>query len=251
MKKDNNAIVMTSIISGVILIVALVALFSFGGNSSNYSEDAVTVQGLSTVKAMPDLISINFNVETRANTSTEAKNANSEILNNLVDALIAQGFERKDVVTQNFNVYPDYTWDDGKRKDNGFVANHYVTVEVSSNDTDKLGTVVDAGVNSGALVNSIDFELSQSLQNKYKAEAIKLAASDAKIKAQSVAEGFDKKVGKLVNVQVNDFGYYPWNVYSAGYGVASDGVMLKEAVSNIQPGEKDVTASISATYKLK
>jgi hypothetical protein len=251
MKKDNNAIAITAIISVVILIVALVALFSFGGSSSNYTEDSVTVQGLSTVKAMPDLISINFNIETKANTSTEAKDANSEILNDLIDALIAQGFERKDIVTENFNVYQDYTWEESGRKDNGFIANHYVVVEVSSNETDKLGSIVDAGVNAGALVGSIDFKLSQELQNEYKAQAMKLAAADAKIKAESVAEGFDQEVGKLVNVQVNDFGYYPWNVYSRGYGVAEDAAMIKEVASNIQPGEKEVTASVSATYKLR
>lgn len=251
MKKENNAIAITAIISGVILIVALVALFSFGGNTSNYNEDSVTVQGIATIKAMPDLISVNFNIETKGQTSTEAKDANSKILNDLIDALMAQGFERKEIVTESFNVYQDYSWEGGVRKDKGFVASHYVTVEISSEDFEKLGAIVDAGVNAGSLVNSIDFKLSQTLQNKYKAEAMKLAASDAKIKAESVAIGFDQKVGKLLNVQVSDFGYYPWNAYSKAYGASQDVSMVREVASNIQPGEKEITSTISATFKLK
>ncbi len=250
MNRDNKAIVITGIISGVILIVALVFLL---GNSvsSPSSENSITVQGVSTLKVMPDLVSINFNIETRANTSSEAKEKNSEILNNLIDSLVLEGFNREDIVTENFNVYQDYIWEDGNRKDKGFVANHYVVVEVSSDELDKLGLIVDTGVDAGALVNSIDFKLSQELQNEYKAEAMKLAAEDAKIKAEAVAIGFDKKVGRLVNAQVSDFNYYPWNVYSKAYGGAVDEMVVRDVASNIQPGEKEVGASISATYQLK
>jgi len=251
MKKQNNAIVMTSIISGVILIVALVALFSFRGVTSSTGDNTVNVQGIATVKAMPDLITVYFNVETKGETTTEAKEANSEILNNLIDALIEQGFSREDIVTENFNVYPNYVWTDNERKDEGFIASHSVKVELSIDDEAKIGPVVDAGVDAGALVSYINFELTQESQNKYKAEAMKMAAEDAKIKADAIAVGFDKKVGKLVNVQVNDFGYYPWNIYSRGYGVAEDSIVVKEATSNIQVGEKEITSTISATFKLR
>lgn len=250
MKGKNNAIIMTSIICGVILIVSLVALITLRGVTSG--ENTVNVQGIATVKAMPDLITVYFNVETKAETSIEAKNDNSEILNRLIDALIAQDFERKDIVTENFNIYQDYEWTDEGRKDKGFKATHSVKVELSIDEEDKIGPVIDAGVNAGALISYINFELTQESQNKYKAEAMKLAAEDARIKAESVALGFGKNVGKLVNVQVNDFGYSPWNVYSAkGMGIAEDAVMAQEAASNIQVGDKEISATISATFKLR
>ena len=200
---------------------------------------------------MPDEIGVYFNIETKGETSAEAKDANSEILDKLVASLGNLGYERSKIVTENYNIYPDYDWKDGERIDNGFRAVHSVKVEISADETEKLGSIVDAGVNAGAGISYINFELSQELQNQYKSEAIKVAAADAKTKAQSVAEGFDKKVGKLVSVNVNDFGYYPWNVYSASsMDIREDATLAKEAATNIQPGEREVTARVSAVYKI-
>jgi uncharacterized protein YggE len=247
MTKHNTAIISTAIVSIVILIVAMSALFLFKPTSS---QNTVSVEGVATIKAMPDEIGIYFNIETKGKTSSEAKDANSEILDKLVAGLLDLGYERNEITTESYNIYPNYDWVNGERKDNGFVATHSLKVMVNASDTDKLGPIVDAGVNAGAGISYINFELSQESQNKYKAEAMKVAAQDAKTKAESVAEGFGKKVGKLVSVSVNDFGYYPWNVYSAS-GVAKDDRMTVEtAVSNIQPGEQDVTARVSAVYRL-
>lgn len=246
MKKENDSIKITAIISGVVLIIALVAL-----SSMNPTQNTVNVQGLATVKAMPDLIGVYFNIETKGKTTQEVKDSNSEILNKLITELEKQGFEREEIVTQNYNIYPDYEWNNGKRTDKGFVATHQIRVEIVTEESEKLGAVIDAGADAGAGISYINFELTQDSQNKYKAEAMKLAAEDAKIKAEAVAQGFDKKIGKLVSTSVNDYGYYPWNVYSSKSGVYEDDYAeAQEAASNIQPGEKDITASVSAVFKL-
>jgi uncharacterized protein YggE len=114
---------------------------------------------------------------------------------------------------------------------------------------DKIGTAVDSGVEAGAGISYINFELSQEKQNEYKAEAMKLAAQDARIKAESVAEGFDKDLGSLVSTSVNDFGYYPWLAYEARDGSSVSDV--KEAATNIQPSEQEITASVTAVYKMR
>jgi uncharacterized protein len=251
MTKQNNSIAVTAIISGVILIVALVALFTLGGSSSSKT-DVVNVQGIATVEAMPDLVGVYFNIESKGETSAEAEDLNTEIFNELVTELVLLGFERKEIVTENFNVYPNYDWTEDGREEDGYVATHSVKIKMPSEDSDKLGDIIDAGVEAGAGISYINFELSQELQNEYKAEAMKLAAGDAKIKAESVAEGFDKKIGKLVSVQVNEFGYYPWNIYSTrGGGYIEDAVLAKETASSIQPGEKEVSATVSASFKLR
>ena len=252
MKKQNNAIVITGIISAVVLIVAILALTSFNRVTSGYGGDTVNVQGIASVKAMPDLITVYFNIETEGDTTSEAKDANSEILNNVVDALAAQGFDRSEIVTENFNVYENCEWTEDGRECDGYKATHSVKVELPIEDQDLIGPVVDSGVDSGAMISYINFELTQESQNMYKAEAMKLAAEDATIKAEAVAEGFGKNVGKLTSVQVDSFGYYPWNVYSSrGMGIMEDASFAKEAASNIQVGEEEVSATVSASFKLK
>lgn len=253
MKQQNNSIKITIIICIAVLVLVLIVVNAFNSVVQPYdTTNTISVNGFSKIEAMPDLVGIYFNIETTGNTSAEAKDANSLIVEELQTELIKLGIEKKEIVTQNFNIYPDYNWDDGKRTEKGYRANHQIRVEINSDDSELIGELIDVGANAGAGISYINFELSQESQNKYKAEAMKLAAQDAKIKADSVAEGFDKKVGDLVSTSINDFGYSPWNIYSSrGIGVAEDATLAKEATTSIQPGEQEITANVNAVFKLK
>jgi len=250
MKKDNKAIIITSIISGVVLLIALIAMVSFGSVSST---NKITVEGISSIDATPDLMTTYFRIETQNETSVEAKDANNEILNKLVNELSKLGFERSELQTQSFNIYPNYEWKNNKQTQNGYKATHSLKLELSSEEFDKISEVIDAGADSGAGISYINFELTQELQNQYKAEALELASKDAQTKADAVASGFGKRAGKLVSVQVSEFGYYPWNVYTSrdeGVGYGEDAVLAKQAVAEISPSEQEISARVSATFKI-
>lgn len=248
----NNAIGVTLIIAGVVLIIAILALFVFNPISS--SGNTVTVQGVSTVKALPDVISVYFNIETKGKTTVEAKDANNLIYDDLVEGMIIAGFEENDIKTESFNIYENTYWENGKSKTDGYKATRYLRLELSSEESDMLSDAIDAGVDAGAGISYINFELSQESQNEYKAQALKLASEDATIKADAVASGFGKEAGKLVSVQISDFGYYPWNVYTArseGGMAPEDSMMAKEVAMNINPSEEEITASVTAVFKLR
>jgi len=253
MKKVSNSIIITSIIAGVVLLIAILVLVVFNPGYLS-GKNSVTVEGISTVKALPDLISVYFTIETKGKTSIEAKDANTLIYDKLIEALVSEGFKETDIKTQSYNVYPNTYWENGKEKTDGYKATHSLKLELSSEESDKLSPVIDAGVNSGAGISYINFELSQNAQNTYKAEALKLASEDATIKAESVASGFNKKVGRLLSVQVTNFGYYPWNLYTArseGGTSSGDVALAKEVAMNINPSEQDITASVTATFRLR
>jgi len=252
-QKLDNSVKITIIIVLAVLILAFMVIYLFKSAIFPYDiKNKITVEGVATVDAVPDLVAVYFNIETQGNTSSEAKDANAEIVDNLETELIKLGLERKEITTQNYNIYQDYDWINGRRTEKGFKAVHTIRIELKSDKLDLVGDVVDAGVDAGAGINSINFELSQELQNEYKAQAMKLAAQDAKIKAESVAEGFNKKVGDLVSTSINDFGYYPWSIYSyAGGSMAEERDLAKEATTSIQPGEQEITARISAVFEMK
>jgi uncharacterized protein YggE len=251
MKKENNAIVITSIIAGVVLLIAILALTTFTSVISP-SENSVTVQGISTIKAMPDVISVYITIETKGATSSEATTANTQIYGDLVEEMIIAGFSEDDLATESFSVYENTYWEDGKQKTDGYIASHYLKVELLSEKMSKVSSIVDAGINSGAEISYINFELSQVSQNKYKAEALKSASEDAMVKAEAIASGFNKEVGKLLSVQTSDFGYYPWNVYTAsGSAKAEEDTLARQTAITIQPGEEEITATITATFRLK
>ncbi len=53
-----------------------------------------------------------------------------------------------------------------------------------------------------------------------------------------------------VSIAESSFNYYPWALYESG-GVASmDASIVKAAATNIVPSEQEVSASVTATYKL-
>jgi hypothetical protein len=248
-RHKNNAIAITSIIAGTIVIIVLLTLFVF---VPMFSTNTMTVQGTSTIKVMPDLVAVFFNIQTNGTTSSDANTANTIIYNQLKSSLISLGFADNQIGTDSYNIYPNIIYDTiGKSTNQGFIATHVVKLEFSANDTTKLSSVIDAGTNADAGISTINFELSQALQNQYKAQALQTASQDAKTKADAVAAGFGKITGALVSVSVDNFNYYPGPIYAAsGTSVASENAGAKAATMNLAPTTQDVTASISATYKL-
>jgi uncharacterized protein len=250
MKLDKSVQITLIIVLGIVFlgVIGFYTINSFNPTQS----DTITVNGRAEFSAVPDLVTIYFNVKTTGDTSSEATQENSEIVTQAKSNLLALGIEQEKIITENFNVYPNYEWINNKRVEKGYIATHSLKIEISTSQTEMIGSVIDAGVNAGAGISYINFELSPEKQSDAKAEAIKLAAQDATIQAEALAEGLDKKVGKLVSVSLDNFGYYPWRVYSASNDVMEeDAVMAKEATTNIQPGEKDISASVRAVYKIK
>jgi uncharacterized protein len=248
MKKEELTKIL--IISGTLIIIAIILSLSFGRINSGTT---ISVQGTSTIKVIPDLVGIHFNIETSGKTSKEAKDLNSEILEKMKSNLLELEIKENEILTENFNIYQDYEWKNGERKENGYKASHSIKIEISFNETEKIGKVIDAGINAGAVISFLQFELTQNSQNEYKAEAMKLASQDAKIKAESTALGLNKKLGKLVSISVNDFRYYPWDVFDErAYGTSENFQEKTETIlTNIQPEEQEISASVSAVFKLR
>lgn len=246
MKRDK-----TLILSGTaILIVFLIMYTIFQLNQTQ----TISVTGQSEVEVVPDLITINYNIETNAEIAAEAKDANSEIYNKLVLLLTEQGFKESGIKTSNYNIYPDYDWSNGKKTENGYTAQHSVKLELSTEESAKITGVIDAGVEAGALINYINFELSEALQKTKKAEATQKATEDAKIKAESIAEGLGQELGKIVSVSDAGFNYSPRGLYTkseATIDVNEAGALAQEAVAEINPSEQIVYGSISVVYKVK
>ena len=232
------------IVSGIIILGLLgFYLISMALPATN----TITSTGEARVKSMPDLVGVYFNVENTADTAQEARDKNAVIVNNLIESLTIKGFEKNQIQTMNFNVYPEYNWENTDREITGYRAIHYLRIEMGVEENSLIGVVVDVGIDAGALVSYINFELSQKLQNKYKAESLELATKDAKIKAESIASGLGKSLGSIKSVSSSDFGYYPWRVLEAGSLSAEQ---VKSQATSIQPSEQEIYSSVTVVYKI-
>lgn len=242
MKLEKSVQTTLIIVAGVVIL----ALILINSLKPSY-ENTISVAGQSTVKAIPDLIGVYFAVDTQGATSNEAVDKNSDIVNSLINSLIGKGFEKEDIKTQSYSVYPEYDYRTGTGKITGYKATHSLKVEISADDSEKIGDVIDSGIDAGAGVSYINFELSQENQNKYKGEAMKLAAQDATSKAEGIAEGLNKKLGKLVSVSVDSYDYIPWLARDfAGMPAAE----AKQEATSIVPSEQEISARVTTVFKI-
>ena len=236
--------------ASVILIVALifVGAYLFVNFQGSSNTNVISVNGISEIKTQPEIVSVYVSVEALDDSAEVSKNENADISEKVINQLVATGINKEDIQTQNFNVYEEFDWLESGRKSKGWKTVNSIVVKTT--DFDKTGEIVDIVVDNGGLIQSINFEISQARQNELKAQALKEAAEDAQNKAEALATGSGGKLGKLVSLSSQDFGYYPYPLYARAEGVSSADA-AKEAATNISPQELTITASVQASYKLR
>lgn len=232
-------------IAAGILVLVLGYFLVYSGEAS------VSATGTSVIKAQPDLVSVNINVETRGESAQIAQEKNKEISDKLLLGLIKSGYNSDELKFVNYNIYPEYDWKNGEQKFKGYVA--FQQLLVKTENVKKVPEIVDTAINSGALISYINFELSEEKQSEYKKQALEKAGMDAKEKAEATASGVGKRLGRLVSVQSQDFYYGPLNLYDKTLAEASGGDVVQEARNtalNISPQDIEVSATIIVQYKI-
>jgi hypothetical protein len=232
------------IVAGVLIVVLLGVLCV---NNFVYAKK-ITSYGTAAIEVLPDFVSVYFSVDTKGSTADEASDKNSEIVDKMKSALLAAGISEDEIKTQGFSVYPNYDYSSSVQKITGYSASHSLKVEIDVDEKNKIGSVIDAGVGAGAGISYINFELSEENQSKYKTETIKKATEDARLKAEALAEGSGSRLGSLVSISTSDFGYVPWLAASEDAVKGNSGA---EIATSINPGEQEVTASVTAVFRIR
>ena len=248
--KIDNSIKMTLIISGTILILGLIALSIFGRIVPDLG-NTVTTEGNSELEVIPDTVSIYLTISELAKESVVVKESADLIYQNLVSEVGKLDIAENDIRTANYNINEDYTWTNGNRKLNGYRVTHALKISFLSEKSELIAEILDAGIMSGATFSYINFELSNELENIYKSQALLLATEDAKGKAEAIAEGLDKKLGRLVSVSTTSFNYQPWKAYENAFGLDVATEEVETRVANIVPTERSVSGRVNVVYKLK
>jgi len=246
-----NSTRITLIVAGTLVLLALIGVWAAFQLSPYSQTNIITANGMAEVSVVPDKVGLYFSVETKGNDSKSANDANSEITDDLITALVKEGFERKDIQTISLNIYEDFQYTQSGRKSLGWKAVHSIVVKMNTSQTDKIGEAIDAGINSGATLSYINFELSQALENQYKAEAIKSASEDARIKAEAMVAGQGRTLGKLVSISDSSFNYNPWRAYDyATTASVSENVAMAKSATSIQPSSQTISAQVSVSYRI-
>jgi len=246
-----DSIQVSLIVAATLIVLALIGTYVIFQIIPVRAGTTISSQGTADIKAMPDLITLYFNIETKGTTANESTEANKIILDSIKSNL-KYLVKESEIKTISFQTYENFDWSYSTKRSLGYKTTHSLKVEINASDSEKIGLVIDAVSSANGLISYINYELSQASQNKYKAEALKQATQDAKLKAEAIASGANKKLGKLVSISDSSYNYYPWRAYSND--AMASGVAVKEAAAqaiSIQPDTQDITATVSVTYQVK
>ena len=211
------------------------------------TEKTISTTGTATISANPDVLKIQFGVETQEKTASAAIDANNAAMNLVVDALKKIGITDDEISTSSFSIYPVY------EPINDPKTGVYVRTELTGYrvdnillvKTDKLtqgGEIIDAAVQAGAnRVDSVYFDLSPEKKTAMNDQLIQDAVTNAKSKAEKALAPLGQKIIGVKMVSISDSSYSPPIYYAtADYGMKSS--------TPIFQSDKDVTTSANVVF---
>lgn len=204
-------------------------------------QNQIYVSGTATIKAMPDIATIQIGVQTFHENVEEAVAENNRKAADIIAAMRQQGVAEKDIQTSRFNIYPQRDYKNN-RPDRiiGFQVDN--TISATVRDLDAIGKVLQATIDAGANnINGLNFSVDDptSLRDEARAEAIK----DARRRADVMAEAAGIEVGKVISITETS---YPGPIIARK---SFDAAAFEGAVP-IQPGELELTIQVQVVFAI-
>jgi uncharacterized protein YggE len=196
--------------------------------SPSPSSDAktISVTGNGTVETVPDRATFSFTVTTQADTAKAALAKNGAAADAVAAALQGAKLQTSEVMLQ-----PRMN-DDGTAV-LGYTASTTVTAE---SELAKAGALVDAAVDAGATGVSGP-SWSRSDYNALYRQALQNAVTDAKAKAQALADSAGLTLGAVTSV-----------TEGGGMGPLPYASAVSDGVAKLEPGTQTVGASVTVTF---
>ena len=210
------------------------------------SSHTMIVNGRGVVTLSPDFASISIGVQTEGASASEAVTANNEKAQLVMDALAEFNIRGDDVSTTNFSVYPIQ-----QRNSSGDVTSTTFrvqnTVNVTVDEIDDLGEILDAVVTAGAnTIYGISFEVEPGDESAAYDQALAAAMQDAHSQAiiLALAAGVE-----LADVQTISVSSSP-GIVEPFAELAFDTSGLGASVP-ISPGQTEVSVNVYVVYEIR
>ncbi len=223
------------ITTGLLTVAALAAVVHAGDAPAAAAEatGGITVNGTGSVSAAPTRAELYFGVESQGETARAALAANGAEMRRVLAALREAG--ATDLKTQSVNLNPRYVEGGSVR---GFTATNAVSAVVAN--AGRAGAVIDAAVAAGANQVSGPTLTHANAGDLYR-QALRAAVADARLSAQALAAASNLTLGRVTSV-VEGGGYAPMPAALEARAADSGGS------TPIEPGQREVTATVSVTF---
>lgn len=212
-----------------------------GSGGTPQSERTISVSGSGSANGAPTQAQLSAGVTTIAPTASTALAQNARKMTGVFDALKRLGVPERSIQTSNFSVSPQYAPNGAQRITGYQVSNQ---VDVTLDDTDKLGPALDALVTSGAnTVNSISYGIKDP--SALQTTAREAAVADAIQRARTYAKAAGVSLGPVVSIQEGAT-EMPRPMFAAKFMAGND-----MAATPTAAGELSVTANVTVVFELR
>ena len=239
--------ILAVLVMGVVAYGAILQQPS-GGTTTVYTgaeERTLSITGMGSVPLSPDEARIALGVETRGATAREASERNNEAMQSVVEAVKALGVEEKDLKTRYIAVYPEYRYRNGGEPILiGYRAVNTLEIRLRGEMLEKASDVIDKAIEAGAnRVENVVFTMSDELKRSVRAEAIKIAAEDAKSKAEQILGPMGLSITGVKSISINEQGFYPIPMVAMEKAAGAP-----DRGAPVFPGETEYTVILQVTY---
>lgn len=211
-------------------------------------ERTVYSTGSATTSVAPDLVTVQFGVDTTAKTAQDAINSNSQLMNTVVSAIENIGITKDEISTAGFTIYPVYE-DSVPDQTTGIhksVLTGYQTSNTLYVKTTKLsmaGNIVDVAVAAGAnRVDNISFSLSPEKEQSIQDDLLSKAVLNAKSRSEKAIDPLGQKIIGVKMVTLSDFNSQPPPIYPGAMSA------MAEKSTPIFTSNQQVTTTVSVIF---
>lgn len=221
-----------------------------GGHPHHRAQATLSLTGEGTVRAKPDMATLQLGVVAEAVTAQDALAENTSRMAEIVAALREDGIESRDLQTSDFSIEPRYSQPQPGREAEPFVPQiiGYAvrnTLTVRIRDLDRTGALLDRAVTLGAnTISGPSFTVADpsALQDS----ARRAAMRDALRKAELYADAANVPLGRILRIDEAG-GYAPQPAMMAREMKAQ----AFDAAVPIESGELSVTAQVSVSWEIE
>lgn len=237
----------------IIFFILLFLFFKFGPKIplsivSQQKGEPLVVTGEGKVSATPDIAKVTLGIQENGISLKTVQDTVNKKSKALTDSLKKLGVGEKDIKTTSYNVYPQYDYTAPNSRITGYQVS--TSYEVTVRDFDKVNDVLVEATTAGANTTSgIAFEVNDETKAKKLQEAREEAVAKAKEKAQGLAKAAGISLGKIINVSESQGGNEIRPMYATKDAVGLGGSAPTPA--NIQPGETEISLTVSLSYEIK
>ncbi|HHX60298.1 MAG TPA: SIMPL domain-containing protein [Epulopiscium sp.] len=241
MKKNYKKLLM---ISSVLLLTVLSAK-TIQASEVQPQKNIIQVSGKATIKVKPNIAYINAMVVTENIDAKKAQEENAKIIDKIKKEIISKyNLKEEDINTVYYGVSPSYDYVEGKQVFRNYGVQH--SLEITLNDIQKAGEMVDTLVGNGATsVNNVKLNIKDA--NEAYNIALQKAIQNAVQKADAITTTLGVKQATPISITEQ----------SESQGVIQERNMIMEdsltgsskSATTIQQSDIQVTAIVQVTLQ--